>query len=80
MLPNSMRQSAAGPVGSGHDPLLDEDAAAERLGVKAQTLSVWRTTKRYPLAYIKVGRNVRYKLSAIEAFLESRTITPGSGD
>jgi predicted DNA-binding transcriptional regulator AlpA len=56
------------------DRLLTEDEAAELLATKPQTLSVWRTTKRYPLPYVKVGRNVRYKLSAILAFIESRTV------
>ncbi len=56
------------------DPLLSEQQAAELLGVKPTTLQVWRSTKRYALAYIKVGRNVRYRTSACQAFLESRTV------
>lgn len=56
------------------DPLLDGSQAAAILQVKPGTLEVWRTTKRYPLPYVKVGRNVRYRLSAIEAFLASRTV------
>ena len=58
-----------------HDPLLTEAEAAELLGIKPQTLSVWRCAKRYALAYIRVGRNIRYRRSACEAFLESRTVT-----
>jgi excisionase family DNA binding protein len=57
------------------DRLLTEDEAAELLATKPQTLSVWRTTKRYPLPYVKVGRNVRYKLSAVLAFIEARTVS-----
>lgn len=57
------------------DPLLTEIEAAELLGIKPQTLSVWRCVKRYPLPYIRVGRNIRYRLSACEQFLESRTVT-----
>lgn len=57
-----------------NDPLLDTAQAAEHLGVKPTTLEVWRSTKRYPLAYVKTGRNVRYRLSAINAFLEARTV------
>lgn len=56
------------------DPLLDEKAAAEILGVKPASLQVWRSTRRYPLEYIKVGRLVRYRLSAIEAFLQARVV------
>lgn len=54
--------------------LLDENAAAAILGTTAGTLQVWRCTKRYPLPYVKVGRNVRYQRSAILAFIASRTI------
>ena len=57
------------------DPLLTEQQAAEIIGVKPTTLQVWRATKRYPLAYIKAGRLVRYRASAIEAFIEARTVT-----
>lgn len=56
------------------DPLLNEQQTAEMLDVKPTTLQVWRSTKRYPLAYVKTGRNVRYRLSAINAFLDARTV------
>jgi predicted DNA-binding transcriptional regulator AlpA len=54
--------------------LVDEKIAADILGVTAGTLSVWRCTRRYPLPYVKVGRAVRYRLSALEAFMQSRTV------
>jgi excisionase family DNA binding protein len=53
---------------------LTTQEAAEYLGVSAQTLSIWRCTKRYPLTYIKVGRLVRYRQRDLDAFLVSRTI------
>ena len=56
------------------DPLLSEAQAAEFLGVKPASLQVWRSTKRYSLAYVKVGRLVRYRLSALNAFLVSREV------
>jgi excisionase family DNA binding protein len=56
------------------DPLLTEDQAADLLGVRPTTLQVWRCTRRYPLPYVKVGRNVRYRASALQAFIESRTV------
>lgn len=56
------------------DPLLDETQTAERLGVSPNTLQVWRSSKRYPLAYVKIGRNVRYRTSAVEQFIASRTV------
>lgn len=60
--------------GGAADPLLSEQQAAELLDVKPGTLQVWRSTGRYPLAYIKVGRLVRYRRSAIDAFIARRTI------
>lgn len=56
--------------------LITSDEAAQLLGLKnAQTLAVWRCTKRYPeLEYIKIGRVVRYRKEVIEAFLKSHTI------
>lgn len=56
------------------DKLLDERQTAELLSVCVGTLQVWRSRKRYPLAYIKVGRAVRYKRSAVLAFISSRTV------
>lgn len=53
------------------DELLTSEEAAEQLGLKNKdTLSVWRTTKRYQLPYIKVGRLVRYRKSDIAKFIE----------
>jgi predicted DNA-binding transcriptional regulator AlpA len=57
------------------DELLDEKEAAAILDVNVGTLQVWRCTRRYKLAYVKVGRNIRYRRSAITAFIESRTVT-----
>lgn len=56
------------------EKLLTEDQTAEMLAIQSQTLSVWRTTKRYDLPYVKVGRSVRYRLSDVMAFIESRTV------
>jgi excisionase family DNA binding protein len=60
-----------------HSQLLTQDEAAERLGVKPTTLAVWRTSKRYDLPYCKIGRNVRYKLADVEAFIEQNTVSAG---
>lgn len=53
--------------------LLSETQTATILGVSPGTLSVWRSTGRYKLRYVKVGRNVRYKAGDVRQFLESRT-------
>lgn len=55
--------------------LLDEREAAELLSVKPGTLAVWRSTKRYPLPYVCVGRSIRYTESGLLAFIASRTVS-----
>jgi len=56
--------------------LFNEDAAAEMIGVRPQTLSVWRSTKRYPLPYVRVGRLIYYREQDLLAFIDSRLVTP----
>lgn len=63
----------------GYDPKnppvqIDDKQAAIVLGAKASTLSVWRSTGRYNLPYMKVGRLVRYRLSDLADFLARRTL------
>ena len=60
-----------------HQPiatLLTPKEAADSLRVTERTLTIWRHTKRYPLAYVKIGRSVRYRVTDIEAFKEARVI------
>ncbi len=54
--------------------LLDQDQAAEFLGLTANTLMAWRSRKRYDLPYIKVGGLVRYDVRDLITFLESRKV------
>lgn len=58
--------------------LSDEKAAADFLGVATGTLSVWRSTGRYNLPFIKVGRKVRYRRADLLAWLERRTRENGA--
>lgn len=55
------------------DPLLTPQETASYLGVTEKTLAVWRCTQRYGIPFIKVGRLVKYRKSALDTFLESRT-------
>jgi excisionase family DNA binding protein len=55
--------------------LITPAEAAEFLNVKVQTLSVWRSSKRYGLPYLKVGNAIRYRLADLEKWLESRTVS-----
>ena len=62
-------------------PLLTEKEAAEFLNVSPGTLSVVRCTRRRPqLAYVRVGRAIRYRLSDLEKFLSDRTVGGGSAE
>ncbi len=55
-------------VAAGAD-LLDDHAAAAMLDVSPGTLSVWRSTGRYALPFLKIGRKVRYRRADLDAWL-----------
>lgn len=57
--------------------LLDEQQAASAIDVTPGTLSVWRSTGRYNLPFIKVGSKVRYRRADLESWLEARTRLSG---
>ncbi len=73
-------QTLLAPVlkNSSSDPLLPPPEAAAYIGVSENTLSVWRCVGRYAIPFIKVGRLVRYRVSDLDAWLESRTHTSGT--
>jgi hypothetical protein len=56
-----------------HEALLTPEQASSLLGVALQTLAIWRSTGRYDLPYVKIGRKVLYKQEHIKAFIERRT-------
>lgn len=56
------------------DPAHDEDELAARLRISVRTVQKWRQTNCGP-AFIKVGRLVRYRESAIQAWIEAQTRT-----
>ena len=58
--------------------LVDEIEAAAILDVSPGTLSVWRSTGRYALPFVKIGRKVRYSRQGLKAWLESRTRNTGA--
>jgi predicted DNA-binding transcriptional regulator AlpA len=60
------------PEGQKFSKLLSAGEVSILLGVSAGTLAVWRSTKRYPLKFIKVGGLVRYRESDLTEFVESR--------
>ena len=59
------------------NPMLTPEQTAERLGLATGTWSIWRTTGRYNLPFVKAGARVRYRASDVEAFIRRRTVNPG---
>ena len=51
------------------DTLLSNEEAAAYLGIKPNTLTIWRTTKRFEIPYIQIGRKIKYKKSDLDKFL-----------
>jgi excisionase family DNA binding protein len=58
--------------------LLSEKEAAQLLTCSPGTLSVWRSTGRYNLPFLKVGRMVRYRRADLLAWLKNRTRESGA--
>lgn len=58
--------------------LVNETEAATLLNIAKGTLSVWRSTGRYSIPFVKVGRRVRYRRSDLEAWLDVRTHSNGA--
>lgn len=52
------------------DPVLTPAQVHEQTGFAEKTLANWRSANQGP-AYFKVGRLVRYRQSAVDAFLAS---------
>lgn len=59
--------------------LLSPTETSVVLGVTQGTLSVWRSTGRYQLPYVKCGRLVKYKVADILSFLDSRRVVGTDG-
>lgn len=57
--------------------LLKAEKAAEILGIKKQTLAVWRLKGSGP-RYIKLGTRVLYSVDEIDAWLAAHTRTSTS--
>ena len=58
------------------DPLLNGTEAADYINNSPATLPIWRHKGIGP-SYVKVGRSVRYKKSALDSYLEKQTIQAG---
>ncbi|MEM7664564.1 MAG: helix-turn-helix domain-containing protein [Pseudomonadota bacterium] len=62
--------------------LLDNEQTAALLGIKPNTLEIWRTKGRGP-AFVKMGRakqsRIRYQRSAIDKWLREQSFASTSG-
>ena len=56
------------------DEFLNTSEAAAFLRAKPGTLEIWRSTKRYCIPYVRVGRLVRYRKSDLQKWLDSRQV------
>ena len=54
--------------------LLTPAEVAAMLGIKEQTLTAWRCRGSQELEYIRVGRCIRYRPEAVEAYLQKQTV------
>jgi excisionase family DNA binding protein len=64
---------ARGPVAEPKpEPLAYPEEVAEMLGVPKHTLDQWRSKGSGP-DYLKIGRHVRYRWSAVNAWLDAQT-------
>ena len=59
------------------DPLMRSDAVAEYLGILVPALEKWRQLGTGP-DYVKIGRLVQYKKSALDAWITTRTVSPAA--
>ena len=60
--------------------MMTPQQAAAYLGVKAQTLGVWRCTRRHPIPFVKVGRKVCYRKADLDRFVQQRTKNRGEDE
>ena len=49
--------------------MFSNSEAASYIGVKPNTLAIWRCTKRYDIPYLKIGKLVKYRKSDLDLFL-----------
>ncbi len=54
--------------------LMNSREAATFLGVRPDTLTVWRCTKAVQIPYIKVGSLVKYRLQDLEDYLNRQRV------
>lgn len=56
--------------------LLNDKQVSEVLGVPTSTLNMWRVYRRVPLPFVKLGKQVRYRVSDVRGFIDSGVQNP----
>ncbi len=54
-----------------NDQMLGRKEAAEFLGVKENTLAIWKLTNRQIIPTYKVGKYIKYKASDLQQFIDN---------
>jgi len=55
--------------------VIDDNEAANELGLAVQTLRNWRNKCKGP-PYLKIGRSIRYQVEDIETYKRKKRIDP----
>ncbi|MNF93936.1 Helix-turn-helix domain protein [compost metagenome] len=55
--------------------LLTPEQVAAALALSKRTLAAWRSSRRNPLPYVKVGSRVRYRRQDVDAWLQNQVHT-----
>lgn len=58
--------------------LLTPPEVSEMLNLAVGTLAVWRSSGRWNLPFVKVGRRVMYQLRDVEAWIAAQTRLSGA--
>jgi len=54
--------------------LITPKEVSNLLGIKEQTLAVWRMTEAVKIPYIKIGSAVRYRISDVATYIEENIV------
>ncbi len=54
--------------------LLSNKESAAYLGIKTNTLTVWRCKNTQKIPYVKLGRRVFYRLKDLDSFIDKNQI------
>ena len=55
-------------------PLINEDSAAQRLGLSAASLQKDRQTRALGIPFVKIGAAIRYRVSDLDKFVADRVV------